>query len=230
VLALGLTTAGCARDITVHLRTGDRPPDPNAKRSSGSSLAEPQLVSGIALDRVRVVVRDLRLQATPTADGSASTGDEELVPRVLLVELAGAELAPSAMTEIVPARNVAWKSFYQAVLELGPVAPSDVTQDPALAPFTGKTLALEGRMPGGEPFVFESSVASVLVLPLVFRTGLNHNNLTVNVALDEWFQGPAGEPLDPRDPAAHSTIEANILNSINAYMDDNQDGIPDILG
>jgi hypothetical protein len=187
-------------------------------------------VRGIALDRVRIVFRDLRLQMTPTANGSASTGDEVLVPRVLLVELSGAELAPNAMTEIVSARHVSWKSFYQAVLELGPVAPPDVAEDPTLAPFSGKTLAVEGRMPGGEPFLFESSAASVLVLPLVFRTGLNHNNLTLNVALDEWFQGPAGEPLDPRDPAAHSTIEANILNSIDAYMDDNVDGIPDGLG
>jgi hypothetical protein len=166
----------------------------------------------------------------PTADGSASTGDEELISRTLLVDLSGAGLAPGAMTEIVSPRQVDWKTFYQAILELGPVTSEDVADDPTLAPLAGKTLVVEGRMPGGEPFTFESSVAAVLVLPLVFRTGLNHNNLTSNVALDEWFQGAAGEPLDPRDPAARPTIEANILKSINAYMDDNQDGNPDGLG
>jgi hypothetical protein len=60
--------------------------------------------------------------------------------------------------------------------------------------------------------------------------GLNHNNVTINFALNKWFLGPNGEPLDPRDPAAHATIEANILESIDAYMDDNRDGNPDSLG
>jgi hypothetical protein len=153
-----------------------------------------------------------------------------LISRVSLVDLSGAGLSQGAMTEIVPARDVSWDSFYQAVLELGPVTSEDVAADPALSPLAGRTLVVEGRMPGGAPFTYESSVATVLVLPVVFRTGLNHNNLTLNVALDEWFEGDAGEPLDPDDPAARSTIEANILESINAYMDDNRDGDPDILG
>lgn len=227
-LALALTSAGCGKDITVNLRTGDRPPDPNVESSSVS--ASRQLVAGVAVDRVRVVFRDLRLQMNPTADGSPSTGDQGLISRVSLVDLSGAGLSLGAMTEIVPARDVSWDSFYQAVLELGPVTSEDVAADPALSPLAGRTLVVEGRMPGGAPFTYESSVATVLVLPVVFRTGLNHNNLTLNVALDEWFEGDAGEPLDPDDPAARSTIEANILESINVYMDDNRDGNPDILG
>jgi hypothetical protein len=32
------------------------------------------------------------------------------------------------------------------------------------------------------------------------------------------------------DPAAASSIEANVVDSIDAYMDDNRDGNPDFLG
>jgi hypothetical protein len=148
-------------------------------------------------------------------------------PPAVLVELSGAELDPGAMTEVVPERDLSWKSFYQTVLELRPVTADD---DPALAPLLGRTLVIDGRLPGGAPFTYESAVASVLVRPAVFRGGSNHNNLTINVAVNTWFHGTAGEPLDPLDPAVASTIEGNILRSIDAYMDDDRNGNPDFLG
>jgi hypothetical protein len=187
-------------------------------------------VGGIAIDRVQIVLRDIRLQESPTPDGAPAPGDQAVSPPTLLVDLAGDRLAPGAMTEIVGARSLRWASFYQTVLALRPVGADDVAADPALAPLEGRTLVVTGRLPGGAPFTFESAVATVVVRPSVFRAGLNHNNLTVNVAPNRWFQGPAGEPLDPTDPAVHATIEANILASIDAYMDDNVDGIPDFLG
>jgi hypothetical protein len=224
-LALVLAAA-CAKDITVHLRAGDPPPDPNVEKRAVSSA----LVGGFAVDRVRIVLREIRLQESPTADGAPADGDEGVSPPTVLVDLAGDRLAPGAMTEIVGARSVSWASFYQVVLELRPVTAEDVAADPALAALEGRTLVVEGRSPGGTPFTFESAVAAVLVRPSVFRAGLNHNNLTLNVALNRWFEGPAGEPLDPADPAAQGTIETNIVDSIDAYMDDNVDGVPDFLG
>jgi hypothetical protein len=230
LLALG--AAACGRDLTVHVRAGDRPPDPDAKPSAPgtTAAAQPLLAAGVAIDRFQIVLRDLRLQPSPSEDGAPSGNDEQISPATVLVDLSGGQLDPGAMTEIVGARSVRWASFYQSVIELRPVAEDDVTADAALAPLLGRTLVVSGRLPGGAPFTYESSVAAVLVRPATFRMGLNHNNVTINVELNRWFRGPAGEPLDPSDPAVHATIEANILDSIDAYLDDNRDGDPDLLG
>jgi hypothetical protein len=224
-----LCAVACGKDLTVHVRAGDRPPDPDALTLS-DVIAQPLLAAGVAVDRFEIVVRDLRLQPTPTADGSATPDDERIGPATVLVDLSGAQLEPGAMTEIVAARSVRWASFYQSVIELGPVTQDDVAADPALAPLLGRSLVVSGRLPGGAPFTYESSAAAVLVRPATYRMGLNHNNVTINVEPNRWFRGPNGEPLDPSDPAVHSTIEANILESIDAYMDDDRDGNPDLLG
>jgi hypothetical protein len=226
---LALVAGACGKDLTVHVRAGDRPPDPDALTRSGAD-AQPLLAAGVAVDRLQIVLRDLRLQPTPTADGAATPDDVHVGPPTVLVDLAGAQLDPGAMTRIVPARSIRWASFYQSVIELRPVEQEDVVGDPALAPLLGRTLVITGRLPGGAPFTYESSVAAVLVRPATYRMGLNHNNVTVNVEPDRWFRGPDGEPLDPTDPAVHPVIEANILDSIDAYMDDDRDGAPDLLG
>jgi hypothetical protein len=225
----------CGKDITVHVRTGDRPPGDTHSKAivSAASSTSTTLVAGVAVDRVQIVLRDLRMQENPTPDGSSSPGDQALSPATVLVDLAGDRLAPGALTEIVPARSLRWASFYQVVLDLRPVTAEEAAADATLAALgVGNTLKISGRMPGGTPFTFASTVSVVLVRSAVFRAGLNHNNLTVNVAMNRWFQGSAGEPLDPTtmDPAVLSTIEANILESIDTYMDDNVDGLPDPLG
>jgi hypothetical protein len=224
-LALTLFAAACAKDITVNVRAGDRPPDPDHAILVRDTL----LASGIAIDRVQLVLRNIRLQANPLPDGSPAPDDAAVSPPILLIDLSAAGLDPGAMTEVVAARDLIWKSFYQTVIELGPVT-ADEAADPALAPLVGRTVVVTGRLPGGAPFAFESGVTSVLIRTSVFRGGSNHNNLTVNIAPNTWFQGSAGEPLDPSDPATHPTIEANIIESIDAYMDDNKDGNPDFLG
>ena len=226
-VALTLVAAACAKDITVNVRAGDRPPDPD----HAALVAEDALLaSGVAIDRVQIVLRDVRLQANPTADGAPAPGDVAVSPPILLVDLSDAGLVPGGMTEVVPARSLSWESFYQVVVELRPVTADDGASDPALAPLVGRTLVVTGRLPGDVPFTYESDVASVLVRPAVFRAGLNHNNLTINIAPNIWFQGAEGEPLDPQDAAAQPIIEANILESIDAYMDDDRDGNPDFLG
>lgn len=225
-IALALVATACGKDITVTVRAGDRPPSPEHQKLAPSRA----LAAGIAVDRVQLVVRNVRLQSTPTPDGAPATGDAAVSPPTLLLDLTGASLEPGAMTEVVPARDLSWESYYQLVLELRPVTADEVAADPALAPLEGRTLVITGRLPGGVPFSYESDVAALLIRPAIFRAGLNHNNLTLNVALNAWFQGADGEPLDPTDPAAHATIEANILESIDGYMDDNRDGNPDYLG
>jgi hypothetical protein len=222
--SLALALAGCAQDITVHLRAGDRPPNPD--HASGAVVGTAALVGGVAVDRVQLALRNIKLQVNPTADGSPALDDRAVSPPLVVVDLSGGQLAPGAMTEIVGPRHLTWQSFYQTVMELRPLGAEE-TADPALV---GWTVVVTGRLPGGAPFVFRSAAAAVLVRPSVFRGGTNHNNLTVNVAPNRWFEGPGGAPLDPLDPASAGSIEVNILQSIDAYMDDNRDGLPDFLG
>jgi hypothetical protein len=73
-------------------------------------------------------------------------------------------------------------------------------------------------------------MTTVLVRDEVFRMGMNHNNVDINIAPNTWFALPDGGVLDPTDPAAAQQIEANVAASIDAYEDDNMDGVPDPLG
>jgi hypothetical protein len=226
---LALAAAACGRDVTVTVRTGDRPPDPDAV-APAPAVARRVLSAGVAIDTFQIVFRDLRLQPEPREDGSPTANDARVGPANIVVDLSGAQLDPGAMTEVVPSELVRWASFYQTTIDLRPVSQEDVAADAALAPLLGKTFVVTGRLPGGATFTYSSSVTTTLVRPATFRMGLNHNNVTINVAVNRWFEGPNGEPLDPRDPAAAATIEANILASIDGYMDDNRDGNPDSLG
>jgi hypothetical protein len=72
----------------------------------------------------------------------------------------------------------------------------------------------------------------LLLRESVFRMGMNHNNLDVNIAPEGWFALPDGGVIDPdtTDPALRATIKANVAGSIDAYEDDDMDGLPDPLG
>ena len=228
ILTLG--AVACGRDTTLTVRAGDRPANPDPATSPAQAGAHSLLAAGVAIDRLQIVLRDFRLQTSQNTAGTPSPDDARIGPAIVLVDLMGPQLDPGAMTEIVPAELVRWASFYQSVITLSPASQDEVAANPALAPLLGRTLVITGRVPGGAPFTYESSVAAVLVRPATYRMGLNHNNVTINIAPNMWFQGPNGEPLDPRDPAIAPTIESNILESIDAYMDDNRDGKPDSLG
>jgi hypothetical protein len=229
--------AGCDPDLSVNVRAGDRPPSPEQVVSTatpeGSAFAATAdaLGAGISVDRVRLIIRGFRLQANPVADGGPAPDDHEVAGDPVLLDLSGGALAPGAMTELLHDRPLAWRSYYQSVFDLQPVSAGDVASNPDLAPLLGKTFAIEGRLPDGTSFTYASSVSTRVIRPTVFRGGSRHNALTFNVAVNHWFDGGAGlAPLDPLDPASAGTIERNVLDSLDTYMDDDRDGNPDYLG
>ena len=222
--------------MTVTVRMGDRPPNPDAppstQPSATGSASGALLAAGITIDRFQIVLRDIRLATTRTDSGERTPGEAVIGPGPVLVDLSGAQLDPGAMTEIVPASHVVWRSFYELDLDLRPVTQAEVDGRPDLAPLLGRTFVIHGRTPSGGPFVLESSMQKVLIRPATFRNGLNHNNTTINIAPNLWFVGQDGAALDPgsADPAVHAAIEGNVEGSIDGYMDDNRDGQPDPLG
>jgi hypothetical protein len=216
--------------MAIHLRVGDRPPNP--VESLPPRLSNALLAGGIAVDRFRIVFRNVRLNPAQTTAGEPTPGEAILMSGAHLVDLSGPSLDPGAMTEILAPEHVAWKSYYELDLDLAPVTQQDVDSNPSLAALLGLTFLIEGTLPGGAPFTYTSALQQVLVRPAVYRNGTNHNNVTINLAPNRWFEGPNGTSLDPTDgdPAVRATIDANVAASIDAYMDDNVDGLPDSLG
>ena len=248
LLWVALTTAaiGCGRNMSVMVRMGDRPPNPDSPTPSYLvALVAPRdvtptarlrsgalVVADINIDRFQIVLRDIRLESSPTQNGE-QTPDEAVIGRgAILVDLSGAHLDPGQMTEIVPSRPVSWSSYYEVDLDLRPVTQAEVDANAALAPMLGSTFVIHGRTPLSGSFTFTSSLQKVLVRSSTFRNGFNQNNTTINIAPNRWFVGADGAALDPSsaDPAVHAAIETNVAASIDGYLDDNEDGKPDPLG
>lgn len=230
--ALALALAGCAQDLGAHVRVGDRPPNPDSATPAyvdrGSTTAPP----GYVVERFQLVLRNVRLQSDLTAAGEDTPDVRVVIPGPILVDLSGPQLEPGALTAIMSGYGIGAKSFYELDVDLAPVTEADAAASPALASLLGKTFVISGRLPSGTAFTFSSSLARVLLRPAVYRMGMNHNNLDVNVAINLWFIGPGGVPLDPTsgDPAVRTALEENVAGSIDAYQDDNSDGKPDPLG
>ena len=229
-----LIALACAREVSVHIRGGDRPPDPdylvlaNPPAPPGSLAVK----GGASVSSFRIVMRNLRLQSEPTDGSVDSPGAEFIGPGIYLVDLPPSALEDGAFTSLISEFHIDPKGLYEMDIDLAPVTAAEVQATPALSPLLGKTWMIEGQDAHGTAFVLESAVARVLVRESVFRIGFNHNNLDVNIAPNTWFVGPDGGVLEPAstDPGVRAQIEANVAASIDAYEDDDMDGNPDPLG
>ena len=229
LLAMSILAA-CSNDMNVYVRGGVRPPNPDFLYRSGGVAASSGLLvkGGVTVDRFQIVMRSMRLQEAPTS-GVDAPGAEYFGPGPYLLDMSPASLSGGALTELISKYVVGPKSYYEMDVDLQPVSAGDVALEPSLGPLQGRTFRISGKNAQGVSFTFESSVARVLIRPSVYRLGTNHNNLVVNMAPDDWFVLPDGTALDPADPAAQQKIEENVAASIDAYEDDNMDGIPDPL-
>ena len=227
LLALSICAA-CNNSMSVHIRGGDRPPNPDYRAERASRLATN---GGVTIEKFQIVMRSMRLQEAPTGDGGVDApGAEYFGPGPYLIELTPETLNGGAFTPLISGYIVGPKSYYEMDMNLLPVTAGDIALDPALAPLQGKTFRVTGANAQGVPFTFESTMSRKVVRESVYRLGTNKNNVDVNIASNTWFTLPDGGVLDPADPAAHDQIEENVANSIDAYEDDNMDGVPDPLG
>src|SRR3954463_8615509 len=102
---LSLAAAG-AQDVTVHVRGGDRPSDPDflyVDRGSAHGTPGSLVVSGgIQVDQFQIVMRNVRLQSQPIDGGSADTpGAVILGANAYLVDLAGSSLGGGTFTPLL---------------------------------------------------------------------------------------------------------------------------------
>src|SRR4051812_30200437 len=160
LVAISISVA-CSNDMSVHVRGGDRPPNPEelvfsygVVSSSGGLLVN----GGVTVDRFQIVLRSMRLQEAPTDGGPDAPGAEYFGPGPYLVDLLGPGLGGGTFTELVSKYIVGPKSYYEMDMNLQPVSASDVELAPALAPLQGKTFRITGTNAQKVPFTFESTM------------------------------------------------------------------------
>jgi hypothetical protein len=229
-LTLALWSVGCAQDISLTVRAGDRPPTPEFVLSPPREALV--VAGGTQIDSFQIVLRDIRLQSNPTDAGEPTADIFFVGSGTRVVTLSGSSLSPGAQTRIISGVHIGAKGYYEMDITLRPVTPGEAAADATLAALLNRTFIIQGHSAGGSPFTFESALEQTLLRESVFRMGLNHNNLDLNIAPGRWFETPDGGVLDPTssDPAVRSLIESNVAGSIDGYQDDNFDGVPDPLG
>src|ERR1700704_2953273 len=97
-LASTLLAAACAEELSVHLRVGERPPNPGYLVKEGVAQAPAQ---GIQVQRFQLAIRNLRLQSYPTVAGETTPDQRVIGPGVYLVDLPAATLTSGTFTEVL---------------------------------------------------------------------------------------------------------------------------------
>jgi hypothetical protein len=222
--------------------------------SAAAATGGLDLGSGIAVDRVQLALRRIGLEGTPSAaavgaasdgtgddhggsggssgssgssgsgadDGAEDAGEVKVGP--FLVDLAGDALASGLLAPAFDG-DVPPGTYRELRIVVGPVDPAAATS--ALAALGGRSVVIAGRI-DGEAFTFSSSLTSTQKREstvIVAASGAS-SNVTLTISPAGWFTGPGGR-LDPRVEANRSAIEARIAASIDAFGDDDHDGIDD---
>lgn len=180
----------------------------------------------IVITKAQVVLRKIELKPVQTTlCGSGTSGgcpEVELGP--VLVDLPLTPGAPQQFSVHIP------PGAYGAIdFEVHKVD----TSDPAglQSVLLNRSIHVEGTY-NGQAFTFESELdveQELLLSPaLVVADTTTLTNVTVQVALNDWFRSLSGGTLlDPRDVANRSEIENAIKDSLKAFKDDDHDGVSD---
>ena len=222
-IVVAAVAAGCgSSNLSLSVRAGA----PTGATASRSALT---FANGIELTRVRIVVKEIKLELARSADaGTADLEEHDMALGPFLVDLTGTTLdsgAPATVTSAdLPAgtyREIKFKIHKPESTEQG------VSTDAAIKAMAdaGASIIAEGTI-DGTPFTFSTPMDVEQELEGSFDLA-SGSNLTLNVDASTWFGGSGSARLDPRDAAVRSQIEGNIQRSFKAFKDDNHDGHDD---
>jgi hypothetical protein len=211
-----LSVAACSSggNVTFSARGGGSSPPATALVVGGAG--------GVTIDEVQLVVRRVRLERT-ASDGSSH--EEELSVGPFVIDLKGSQLDAGALAQVFDA-DVPPGTYGQVKFEVHRVEDADVAARPALAPLAGKSFVVTGSYQGA-PFTFSSSLDEEQEREGLFQVGTGTHNITLNLDVTRWFTGPGGTVLDPTLATNRSQIESNVKASIDAYEDDDRNGLHD---
>lgn len=228
-LATLAVLAGCggAASMSLSARAG-APAATTTSRSRATAGSALTLSNGIVLNRVRVVLSEIKLEGAASADaGPTAEGEDEVEAGPILLDLSGATLDGGTLQKILDAplrpgtySEVKFKIHQPGETEDGVALNAGLK---AMAD-AGASIIVDGTIDGvGFSFATPLEVELKFDRPLVLGPG---SNLTINIDETGWF-GTAAARLDPRVSANRSQIEANIQASFQAFRDDKRDGHED---
>lgn len=184
----------------------------------------------LVITKAEIVLREIEFEREEAGDcdlNPAMCEDVEIGP--VLVDL---PLTPGAArrfeVELPPG------TFVEVEFEIHKVSgddPADALFRQQHPEFVNKSIRVQGTF-NGQPFVYETDLNVEqeldLVPPLVITETTASANVTIFVALAEWFRGPDGTLLDPatgnKGEPNENVIKENIKQSIEAFEDPEGDG------
>ena len=186
------------------------------------------LTNGIVIDRVRIVIGDLKLERAG-GDLANDADDQEFETGPFLIDLSSdADLSGSVKTVVsadVPDgtySEVKFKIHKPDASEPGVSANAGLS---AMAQL-GASIVVDGTIDGAS-FTFTSALEVEQEFEGTFTLSSGDRNVTLNVDPQTWFGGTGAARLDPRLDASRSQIESNIKLSMKVYEDDDRDGHED---
>jgi hypothetical protein len=189
----------------------------SARAVSGSAApaANALQVGGVTIDRVRMVIRDIKLEEEGQEEVLAAGGP-------FVIDLAGSQLDGGITQQFevsVPAGNYDDLRFVVHKLE-----DFERTGDPDIDRIRA-SIVIDFTMEG-VPGQFTSDVNDAQRIAgnfAVTEDGGAPDNITIQIDPSGWFSGG----LDPRNAADKQAIEDHIRASIDAFEDDDRDGNDD---
>lgn len=224
VVAALVLLAGCGgpAQVTLSARVGA------AKLATSQQPLKQGLTldNGIAIDRIRIAVKELEL--TPV--GAASTDDShklEIEKGPYLLDLSGAALDGSVVQLL--ASEIPSGDYHEVEFKISPVG--DDTSDASFDDLkkANASVIVDGTIDGAA-FSFSTGLIAEQEYEGALTVASGANNITLNIDASKWFVDATGARLDPTSAAAKSAIEANIRASLAAFEDDDHDGSHDDHG
>ncbi len=225
VLAAALATGCGGTQLSVSAKAG-----PSSAALGALSSALTLNGGAVVVDDVRIVLRRIKLETVATSPGGSSPGEQEfaLSPRVVHFSLQGIE---TPRLEQVFTASVEAKTFQEIKFEIHKVDDSDIASvtdaqvRADLQAMNGSSIIIAGTY-NGTPFTFTSTLDEEQEREGTFNVA-DGSNITLSIDPTNWFSNGAGGTLDPSSSSNRSQIESNIKASIDAFDDDNRDGLPD---
>lgn len=220
VVAVLVSGCGGATSLSLSVRAGA--PRTGAQAQLAQRL---EVASGVDIDRVRILIRDLELEPLEGKDDSEED-DEEIEAGPFLVDLSGAALAGDVQKVLeadVPAGRYRKVKFKIDTLEEDETA-LDASFD-ALREQQASVL-IEGTV-DGEAFSFAAELDVEQEFEADLGLDAGAGNLTLNVDPTGWFTAADGSRLDPRLSESRAKIVENLKHSLDVVEDHDRDGDDD---
>jgi hypothetical protein len=223
-------SAGGPLAVDLSARVGASP------TSSGAQLEQRlEVANGITLERVRVLVRMMKLQREGQHDTTSDTtggapesagddGEIELKAGPFLVDLSGAALEGGQVVKFTQL-TVEPGMYDELEFKVAKISADEVGGKAELAEMQQNqaTVIIDGKI-DGQPFRFLSGLEVEQKRGIRFELSGDDGNVTLSLDPRGWFTNSGGSRLDPRQSDARSALETNIKRSIDAFDDEDHDG------